>query len=95
MVGRRHEPVRTCIVCRRKKNKRELVRLALTDDVVVVDLKQKMPGRGAYVCSSQCMEDAATNVKGCLNRAFRLGRKRVWFERPDQIFIAPVLPARG
>ncbi len=76
-------PVRTCIVCRKKYPKRDLVRLVLRDGAAVVDSRQKMSGRGAYVCGSRCMEKAAMNVKGCLDRAFRLGGKPVRLEMPD------------
>ena len=42
------QPVRTCIGCRRKAGKSELVRL-VWQQVVVVDRAQRAPGRGAYL----------------------------------------------
>jgi len=49
---------RTCIVCRQKKDKKELVRIVRTPEgKIVIDYTQKMAGRGAYVCSSiDCIE---------------------------------------
>lgn len=51
-------PVRTCLGCRGRAAKSELVRLAWNnaDGVVVVDVAQVLPGRGCYVhpgCAGQ------------------------------------------
>ena len=41
------------------KPKSELFRVVrMTDGNVQLDLKGKLPGRGAYLCSIQCMEKA-------------------------------------
>ena len=42
------QPVRTCVGCRRKAAKSELVRL-VWHSAVVVDPAQREPGRGAYL----------------------------------------------
>ena len=42
------QPVRTCVGCRRKAGKSELVRLVWQQSVVV-DPAQREPGRGAYL----------------------------------------------
>ena len=42
------QPVRTCVGCRRKAGKSELVRL-VWQQAVVVDRPQRAPGRGAYL----------------------------------------------
>ncbi len=48
----RHVPVRTCVVCREKQPKRDLVRIVRTPGgEVVLDITGKMNGRGGYVCS--------------------------------------------
>jgi len=53
----KHIPERTCIACRRKAGKRELVRLVRSGEVVEADPKGKKPGRGVYLClSSDCWE---------------------------------------
>ena len=64
------QPQRTCIVCRSKRAKAELLRLALdTKDRVYLDHRQHHHGRGGYVCfRPECL----TRVKLVhLNRAFR------------------------
>lgn len=42
-------PTRTCVGCRRPATKSSLVRLVLARGHVVVDGRQRLPGRGAYV----------------------------------------------
>lgn len=44
-------PERTCLGCRQRAPKAELVRLAWNDQdgTVVVDHRQRLPGRGAYL----------------------------------------------
>jgi predicted RNA-binding protein YlxR (DUF448 family) len=64
------QPQRTCIVCRGKRAKAELLRLALDDkERVYLDHRQHHRGRGGYVCPRpECL----TRVKlAYLNRAFR------------------------
>jgi uncharacterized protein len=64
-------PRRTCIVCRRVRPKRDLVRLARrADGRVVVDRPATMPGRGAYVCNGlECTAGLAKTAR--VNQAFR------------------------
>ena len=52
MTGRGHIPYRTCLVCMKKKPKRDLVRLGLNPEngFVVIDTGGSMKGRGAYAC---------------------------------------------
>lgn len=65
---------RSCISCRRKGVKGELIKLADTPAGVVVDYGEKLPGRGAYVCfDPACMEGAIK--AGALSKAFRRGTK--------------------
>jgi predicted RNA-binding protein YlxR (DUF448 family) len=53
----KHVPERTCIACRRKAGKRDLVRLIRSGETVEADLKGKKPGRGVYLClSNECWE---------------------------------------
>ena len=51
-------PMRTCVACREKKPKKDLVRILLNDENgLTVDLTGKKNGRGAYVClNSKCAE---------------------------------------
>jgi predicted RNA-binding protein YlxR (DUF448 family) len=48
----KHIPMRTCLVCRKVRPKRELIRLVRsTDGRVEFDISGKKNGRGAYLCS--------------------------------------------
>lgn len=71
-------PQRTCIVCRKTKNKRELVRLVRTaENRVEIDTGGKKPGRGAYLCREpECWNE--------LTRGTRLEHTlRVKIPRPE------------
>ena len=52
--------MRTCIVCRQERGKRELVRIVRTpDETVRIDPTGKLAGRGAYLCRVRpCWEQA-------------------------------------
>lgn len=66
----KHVPVRTCIVCREKANKRTLIRVVRTELGVQVDASGKLNGRGAYLCDrASCWERAVTT--DILNKALR------------------------
>ena len=57
---RKHVPLRTCIACRAKLPKRELIRIVRTPEgTLEIDPKGKRAGRGAYLCRKrQCCETA-------------------------------------
>jgi hypothetical protein len=57
---RKHVPLRSCIACRRKLPKRELIRVVRTPEgTIEIDPKGKRSGRGAYLCHQpQCWEQA-------------------------------------
>jgi uncharacterized protein len=65
----KHAPIRTCLGCRQRRPKRELVRLVRRVDGVVV-VGTRPTGRGAYVCAEpECVERALKS--GRLAHAFR------------------------
>ncbi len=68
---RKHTPVRTCVVCRDKADKRALIRIVHTTEGVQVDPSGKLNGRGAYLCEREaCWESA---LKGdVLARALKM-----------------------
>ncbi len=69
--SRKHIPVRTCVVCREKGDKRALTRLVRTPDGVVIDLTGKQNGRGAYLCQQMtCWQTAARS--DILNKALKM-----------------------
>ena len=67
----RHVPTRTCLGCRQRRPKRNLVRLVRGEDgVVAVDVGGTGAGRGAYVCAEPECAERALKV-GRLAHAFR------------------------
>lgn len=47
-------PQRTCVICRTKKDKRDLLRVVLNDDgSIEYDQTGRKPGRGSYLCKSE------------------------------------------
>ena len=65
-----NDPTRTCIGCRRRGPKAALLRLVVVDGGPVVDARQRLPGRGAYLCRQErCFIRA--DRRGALPRAFR------------------------
>jgi predicted RNA-binding protein YlxR (DUF448 family) len=58
----RHVPIRTCVVCRQKAGKRQLVRVVRTEQGVQIDPTGKMNGRGAYLCDQENCWDRAVNT---------------------------------
>ena len=64
--------IRTCIGCGAQADKRELMRIVRTPDAGVrFDATGNAAGRGAYVCSSECFDKAAS--KGKVARALKCG----------------------
>jgi predicted RNA-binding protein YlxR (DUF448 family) len=57
---RKHVPLRSCIACRAKLPKRELIRgVSTPEGTLEIDPKGKRAGRGAYLCrKQQCCETA-------------------------------------
>ncbi len=54
-------PMRTCVMCREKTDKRNLLRIVRTPEgEVKFDPTGKMNGRGAYVCDK---EECINNIK--------------------------------
>lgn len=62
-VKTKKTPMRMCIGCRQMFEKRALVRVVRSEDGQAhIDLRGKMPGRGAYVCKNE----------ECLNKAIKI-----------------------
>lgn len=57
----RREPQRSCVACRTKRPKRELIRLVFdAAGRLAVDARGRVPGRGAYLCAQpDCWQKAA------------------------------------
>ncbi|MET9878413.1 YlxR family protein [Actinacidiphila glaucinigra] len=73
MSGRTHDPARperTCIGCRERAAKRDLLRVAVVGESCVPDLRGTLPGRGAYVHPDTVCLDLAVRRRA-FPRAFR------------------------
>ncbi|MFC1841079.1 YlxR family protein [Thermodesulfobacteriota bacterium] len=69
-----HIPIRTCVSCRTKMAKMDLIRLVLNGkDQIVFDSDGKRKGRGIYICHKEsCMKKLSARRN--LNRLFRVER---------------------
>ncbi len=66
----KRKPMRTCIGCNKKKDKKQLLRIVITEEGIVLDERGRMNGRGAYMCDDPaCMEKAVRGHR--FNRTFR------------------------
>lgn len=64
MIKEKKVPMRTCVVTREIRPKKELIRVVATKEgIVSVDLKGKAPGRGAYLVLSQVVIEKAKKNK--------------------------------
>lgn len=63
------KPLRMCMVCRKRREKAELIRIVRTPEGAEIDSDGKKSGRGAYICRNKaCAEQA--QKRRCLERAF-------------------------
>ena len=70
---RRHVPLRSCVACRTKTAKRELLRIVATPHGgITFDVRGKLSGRGAYLCAD-CAGSADSIGKGRLEHTLRRG----------------------
>ncbi|WP_321390836.1 DUF448 domain-containing protein [uncultured Desulfuromusa sp.] len=71
MTAAEKGPQRTCIACRQAGDKKQFVRYVVAPDgKVLVDYRQRLPGRGAYTCiSRECLLAAVT--KNSFQRSFK------------------------
>ncbi len=75
----KHTPLRSCIVCRAQKAKRELVRIVKAPDgSISLDLTGRADGRGAYICrGGNCARELTK--KRALSRVFKT-------QVPDEVY---------
>ncbi|MBM7453501.1 putative RNA-binding protein YlxR (DUF448 family) [Acholeplasma morum] len=74
-------PMRTCVVTKELRPKKELIRVAATKEgIVSVDLKGKAPGRGAYLILSKEVIEKAKKTKAL--------DKKLEVTVPDEVYEA-------
>jgi uncharacterized protein len=70
METTRHRPERTCIGCRNTFPKDAVVRLVPGPSEILIDYREKLPGRAAYVCPKrECIQKALR--KDAVTKALR------------------------
>ncbi len=78
MTSTSAKPERTCIACRKRKGRTEMMRLALISNgpelSVCHDEKKIMAGRGAWVCNQECLLLAVK--RKALGRAFKIADRK-------------------
>lgn len=65
----KHVPQRTCICCRQKFPKSQLIRIVRCDGKFFIDKSKKSDGRGAYFCGSNECKIKLLKSRG-LDRTF-------------------------
>ncbi|WP_229116728.1 YlxR family protein [Actinomyces bovis] len=86
MTATSHVPERTCIGCRSRAPRAQLLRLTVADGTVTVDERACTPGRGAWIHRDSACLDLAERRRA-FGRALRvegpldLGSVHQWFSR--------------
>lgn len=62
--NKKRYPVRTCVGCKRRALKDELIRIAVCDGKLVFDEDNRQTGRGAYICKHRDCFEKAIKRKG-------------------------------
>ncbi len=66
------KPQRTCVVCRTKRDKKDLLRVVLTPEgEIVYDPSGRMAGRGSYLCRNEECIKAELKKSGRLAKGLR------------------------
>ncbi len=72
-------PRRTCIGCRKSLNKSDVVRIVAGPSGLVIDYREKLPGRGVYICPDpKCIKTAIS--KDSLSRGLKTSVKAPAFD---------------
>ena len=82
----KHVPQRSCVICRAKSNKNDLIRIVRSPQgEAVIDIAKKLPGRGVYICPDiDCVEKAKKS--NSLARALGINvNENFWPELEDYI----------
>jgi uncharacterized protein len=86
-MKQRKIPLRKCVACQEMMPKRELIRVVKTpEDEILIDLKGKKSGRGAYLCGKQSCFKLAKKSKA-LDRALKHTVSPEIYDQLEQDFI--------
>lgn len=72
--------IRTCIGCKERKQKQDMIRIVKTkDNEIKADFKQRLEGRGAYICmSKECFDKM--QKRNALKRALKINIENKKYE---------------
>lgn len=62
-IRKKSKNIRTCIVCKYKYEKKELLRFVREDNIVKVDVAHNLPGRGFYICYDELLRIKDSTLK--------------------------------
>lgn len=86
-MRQRKIPLRKCVACQEMMPKRELIRVVKTpEDEVMIDLKGRKSGRGAYLCGKVSCFKLAKKSKA-LDRALKSAVSADIYDQLEQDFI--------
>ena len=72
-------PLRKCVSCNERREKRELIRIAVVDGKPVVDKTSRLNGRGAYLCRDEkCILNA--KKRKSLDRSLEISIPEEFYE---------------
>ena len=72
-------PLRKCVSCNERREKKDLVRIVASENGAVIDTTQKLNGRGAYLCRDEkCIANA--QKRKALDRAIQINVSDDFYE---------------
>jgi uncharacterized protein len=86
-MKQRKVPLRKCVACQEMMPKRELIRIVRTpEEEILIDLKGKQSGRGAYLCGKLSCFKLAKKSKA-LDRALKSAVSSDIYDRLESDFV--------
>ena len=81
----KHEPERTCIVCRKKSDKSNFIKIVRNKNgEILIEKEKKLDGRGAYICKNEnCLKTCRKSK--ALNRVFKVAIPENIYEGIEKI----------
>ncbi len=55
-------PIRTCVVCKTKTDKKQLNRLVFLNNEIIIDLKHKLNSYGYYLCDNELCQTKINKI---------------------------------
>ncbi|AZT90187.1 YlxR family protein [Caldicellulosiruptor changbaiensis] len=78
-------PHRKCVGCQKIRPKYQLLRIAKNNEGIFIDEKQRLPGRGAYLCKNEECLHLAMKKKG-LERSLKVAIPKEFYDVVERFF---------